>query len=75
MTATKLAKQPLFNAEDPLNDMAFITTYTGMADKRFYKQTGDRLFTKPVKPGRSSRRRRSEMEIWMQQRTADSRGA
>ncbi|HCC3327886.1 TPA: AlpA family phage regulatory protein [Salmonella enterica] len=36
---------------------------------------GDGLFPKPIKLGRSSRWRRSEVETWMQQRIADSRGA
>ncbi|EPE1530526.1 helix-turn-helix transcriptional regulator, partial [Citrobacter freundii] len=31
-------------------------------------------FPKPIKLGRSSRWRRSEVEAWMQQRVNDSRG-
>lgn len=64
-----------FCAEDPLIDMTFITTYTGMTDKWFYKLIKDGEFPKPIKLGRSSRWRRSEVETWMQQRIADSRGA
>ena len=45
----------LFCAENPLIDMTFITTYTGMTDKWFYKLIGDGLFPKPIKLGRSSR--------------------
>lgn len=62
-------------AEDQLIDMTFITTYTGMTDKWFYKLIGDGLFPKPIKLGRSSRWLRSEVETWMQQRITASRGA
>ena len=64
----------LLSAQDPLIDMTFITTFTGMTDKWFYKLIGDGLCPKPIKLGRSSRWRRSEVEAWMQQRIADSRG-
>lgn len=63
----------LFCAENPLIDMTFITTYTGMTDKWFYKLIGDGLFPKPIKLGRSSRWFKSEAETWMQQRIAQSR--
>ncbi|HEJ7994443.1 TPA: AlpA family transcriptional regulator [Serratia liquefaciens] len=65
----------LLCADDPLIDMTFITTCTGMTDKWFYKLIGDGLFPKPIKLGRSSRWRKSEVETWMQQRIAHSRGA
>ncbi|HAT3724451.1 TPA: AlpA family transcriptional regulator [Citrobacter koseri] len=74
-THTGITTQQLLRAEDPLIDMTFITTYTGMTDKWFYKLISDGLFPKPVKLGRSSRWFRSEVEAWMQQRIADSRGA
>ncbi|WP_320910425.1 AlpA family transcriptional regulator [Citrobacter farmeri] len=74
-THTGITTQQLLRAEDPLIDMMFITTYTGMTDKWFYKLISDGLFPKPVKLGRSSRWFRSEVEAWMQQRIADSRGA
>lgn len=64
----------LLSAEDPLIDMTFITTYTGMTDKWFYKLIGGGLFPKPIKLGRSSRWRRSDVEIWMRARIAHSRG-
>lgn len=64
----------LLSTQDPLIDMTFITTYTGMTDKWFYKLIQEGLFPKPIKLGRSSRWRRSEVETWMQQRIADSRG-
>ncbi|MGQ5761984.1 helix-turn-helix transcriptional regulator [Serratia sp. IR-2025] len=60
--------------EDQLVDMAFITGFTQLTDKWFYKliQLGE--FPKPIKLGRSSRWLQSEVEAWVQQRIADSRG-
>ncbi|HDS6407981.1 helix-turn-helix transcriptional regulator [Klebsiella variicola] len=63
----------ILSAEDPLIDMTFITTYTGMTDKWFYKLIQDGEFPKPIKLGRSSRWYKSEVETWMLQRIADSR--
>ncbi|MCI2402619.1 AlpA family transcriptional regulator [Serratia sp. PGPR-27] len=59
---------------DQLVDMAFITGFTQLTDKWFYKliQLGE--FPKPIKLGRSSRWLQSEVEAWLQQRIADSRG-
>ncbi|EPR3506138.1 AlpA family transcriptional regulator [Serratia marcescens] len=59
---------------DQLVDMAFITGFTQLTDKWFYKliQLGE--FPKPIKLGRSSRWLQSEVEAWVQQRIADSRG-
>ncbi|EAA8668152.1 AlpA family transcriptional regulator [Salmonella enterica] len=59
---------------DQLVDMAFITTYTEMTDKWFYKLISEGQFPKPIKLGRSSRWLKSEVEDWMKQRIADSRG-
>ncbi|HAT3905064.1 TPA: AlpA family transcriptional regulator [Citrobacter koseri] len=59
---------------DQLVDMIFITTYTEMTDKWFYKLISEGQFPKPIKLGRSSRWLKSEVEAWMQQRIADSRG-
>ena len=64
-TTHTVSTTTLLNADDPLIDMNFITAYTGMTDKSF---------PKPIKLGRSSRWRRSEVEAWMQQRVNDSRG-
>lgn len=69
------ATTTLLCADDPLINMMFITTCTGMTDKWFYKLMSEGLFPKPIKLGRSSRWRKSEVETWMQQRIADSRGA
>ncbi|HEM6741980.1 helix-turn-helix transcriptional regulator [Citrobacter braakii] len=59
---------------DQLVDMTFITTYTEMTDKWFYKLISEGQFPKPIKLGRSSRWLKSEVEAWMKQRIADSRG-
>ncbi len=58
---------------DQLVDMAFITGFTQLTDKWFYKliQLGE--FPKPIKLGRSSRWLQSEVEAWVQQRIAQSR--
>ncbi|CAI2456592.1 Predicted transcriptional regulator [Serratia proteamaculans] len=60
---------------DQLVDMAFITGFTQLTDKWFYKliQLGE--FPKPIKLGRSSRWLQSEVEAWVQQRITDSRGS
>ncbi|MGC0927613.1 AlpA family transcriptional regulator [Erwinia sp. ErVv1] len=62
-----------FQLNDELVDMVFITTYTKMTDKWFYKLISDGVFPKPIKLGRSSRWLKSEVETWMQQRIAQSR--
>lgn len=62
-----------FQLNDELVDMAFITTYTKMTDKWFYKLIQDGVFPKPIKLGRSSRWLKSEVETWMQQRITQSR--
>lgn len=58
---------------DQLVDMPFITNYTKMSDKWFYKLISDGVFPKPIKLGRSSRWLKSEVETWMQLRIAQSR--
>ncbi|MGL4460043.1 MAG: helix-turn-helix transcriptional regulator [Plesiomonas shigelloides] len=63
----------ILNIEDPLIDMIFITTFTGMTDKWFYKLISDGQFPKPIKLGRSSRWRKSEVENWMNERISISR--
>lgn len=44
------------------------------SDKGFYRLISEGHFPEPIKPGRSSRGYRSEVEQWMQQRTEESRG-
>ncbi|MGA4650092.1 helix-turn-helix transcriptional regulator [Citrobacter portucalensis] len=58
---------------DKMIDMAFITGFTGLSDKWFYKLIQEGLFPKPIKLGRSSRWLKSEVEEWVQKRIAESR--
>ncbi|HDF8569264.1 AlpA family phage regulatory protein [Enterobacter hormaechei] len=58
---------------DQLVDMAFITTYTGMTDKWFYKLISEGKFPKPIKLGRSSRWKESEVKEWLLERIEQSR--
>ncbi|EKK5411235.1 AlpA family transcriptional regulator [Enterobacter bugandensis] len=74
-TSTTPSAASLLNAEDSLIDMAYITKHTKMTDKWFYKLIQDGRFPKPIKLGRCSRWYKSEVESWVQQRIADSRGA
>ena len=66
------AATTLLNADDPLIDMHFITAYTNMTDKWFYKLIKEGRFPKPTKFGRSSRWRKSEVEAWLQVRIEES---
>ncbi|EFK2937985.1 AlpA family transcriptional regulator [Escherichia coli] len=59
--------------EDQLIDMAFITSLLQMTDKWIYKLIKDGSFPKPIKLGRSSRWRKSEVESWLQERVDQSR--
>lgn len=59
--------------DDQLVDMQFITRFTGLTDKWFYKLIKDGLFPKPIKLGRSSRWKHSEVETWLQARIDESR--
>ena len=59
--------------QDQFVDMAFMTEYTGLTDKWFYKLIKDGEFPKPIKLGRSSRWMQSEVEAWVQQRIGQSR--
>ncbi len=47
----------LLRADDPLIDMNYITSFTGMTDKWFYKLISEGHFPKPIKLGRSSLKR------------------
>ncbi|CNL00316.1 helix-turn-helix transcriptional regulator [Yersinia kristensenii] len=58
---------------DQLVTMMFITQFTGLTDKWFYKLIKDGDFPKPIKLGRSSRWLQSEVEAWLQKRIAQSR--
>lgn len=59
--------------EDQFIDMAFITKLLQMTDKWVYKLIKDGMFPKPIKLGRSSRWRQSEVETWLQERINQSR--
>lgn len=65
--------QQSYLTNDKMVDMAFITSFTGLTDKWFYKLIKDGQFPKPIKLGRSSRWMQSEVEAWVQQRITDSR--
>lgn len=59
---------------DALVDMKFITQYTGLTDKWFYKLIQEGKFPKPIKLGRSSRWFKSEVEQWLNEQIIGSRG-
>ncbi|MGG9847898.1 helix-turn-helix transcriptional regulator [Klebsiella pneumoniae] len=59
---------------DQLVDMTFITGYTNMTDKWFYRLISENTFPAPIKLGRSSRWLKSEVEKWMLDRIQASRG-
>lgn len=58
---------------DQMVDMAFITRFTNMSDKWFYKQIQEGKFPKPIKMGRSSRWLESEVVMWFKERINKSR--
>ncbi|AZP43909.1 AlpA family transcriptional regulator [Rahnella aquatilis] len=58
---------------DKLVDMVFITQFTGLTDKWFYKLISEKKFPKPIKLGRSSRWRESEVHQWLTERINESR--
>ena len=58
---------------DKMVDMKFITEFTGLTDKWFYKLISEGKFPKPIKLGRSSRWLQSEVEVWLQQHIDKSR--
>ena len=66
---TTTAPSPL---DAPLVDMKFITKFTGLTDKWFYKQIQEGKFPKPIKLGRSSRWLKSQVEAWLQARIDES---
>lgn len=70
MTQTTNASSIL---NDQFVDMKFITRFTGLTDKWFYKMIQEGEFPKPIKLGRSSRWLQSEVEEWVGKRIAESR--
>lgn len=59
--------------EDEFIDMKFITRFTGLSDKWFYKLIQEGVFPKPIKMGRASRWLKSDLEEWLQAKINDSR--
>ena len=57
---------------DQLVDMIFITTFCGVSGKWIYRQIQLGHFPGPIKLGRSSRWRKSEIEEWMISRITTS---
>ncbi|MDH4867569.1 MULTISPECIES: helix-turn-helix transcriptional regulator [Alcaligenes] len=66
---------PFTLIEDQFVDMTFMTQYTGLTDKWFYKLIQEGKFPRPVKFGRSSRWLKSELEAWIHERIQESRAA
>lgn len=60
--------------DDKMVDMVFITEFTGLSDKWFYKLIKDGKFPKPIKLGRASRWLKSELVAWLEERIVSSRG-
>ncbi|WP_323159261.1 helix-turn-helix transcriptional regulator [Pseudomonas marginalis] len=60
--------------DDQLVDIKFITEFTGLTDKWFYKLIKEGEFPKPIKLGRSSRGFKSEVEQWLKERINSSKG-
>ncbi|KHS84631.1 AlpA family phage regulatory protein [Pectobacterium carotovorum subsp. carotovorum] len=58
---------------DKFVDMTFITSFTGMTDKWFYKLMQEGKFPHPVKFGRSSRWLESEVIAWFEEQLVKSR--
>ena len=58
---------------DKLVDMVFITEFTGLSDKWFYKLISEGKFPKPIRLGRSSRWKESELKEWLYERIEQSR--
>ncbi|EDU61064.1 MULTISPECIES: helix-turn-helix transcriptional regulator [Providencia] len=59
--------------DDQLVDIKFITEFTGLTDKWFYKLIKEGEFPKPIKLGRSSRWFKSEIEQWLKERINSSK--
>ena len=59
--------------DDQFVGMDFITQFTGLTDKWFYKLIQENKFPKPIKFGRSSRWLKSEVASWVQERIQSSR--
>jgi predicted DNA-binding transcriptional regulator AlpA len=67
------ASVPVSLLSDQMVDMKFITAFTGLTDKWFYKLIKEKKFPKPIKLGRASRWFKSEVEKWLKERIEESR--
>lgn len=65
--------QPTSLLDGELIDMKFITQFTKLTDKWFYKLIKDGQFPKPIKLGRSSRWYKHEVETWLKEKITKSR--
>ncbi|HEK1094955.1 TPA: AlpA family phage regulatory protein [Proteus mirabilis] len=68
-----MSTQPTSLLDGELIDMKFITRFTKLTDKWFYKLIKDGQFPKPIKLGRSSRWYKHEVETWLKEQIAKSR--
>ncbi|WP_225761504.1 AlpA family transcriptional regulator [Citrobacter sp. Marseille-Q3906] len=60
---------------DMLVDMVFLTTLLKVSDKWIYQLVKNKRFPAPIKLGRCSRWRKSEVEAWLQEKIdASGRG-
>ncbi|EFA4493746.1 hypothetical protein PTU37_004098 [Escherichia coli] len=57
MLTTTSHDSVLLRADDPLIEMSYITSFTGMTDKWFCTLISEGHFPKPIKLGRSSMKR------------------
>ncbi|EPG5002899.1 MULTISPECIES: helix-turn-helix transcriptional regulator [Enterobacteriaceae] len=57
-----------YSHDDPLVDMKYMVSNSGLTNKFFYAQIKKGLFPSPIKLGRSSRWKLSEYEQWIEQR-------
>ncbi|MCH0769509.1 AlpA family phage regulatory protein [Klebsiella pneumoniae] len=54
--------------DDILLSMKDITAHSGLSDKHYYSLIARGLFPRPLKIGRSSRWRKSDYEVWLNER-------
>lgn len=54
--------------DDILLSMKDITAHSGLSDKHYYSLINRGLFPRPLKIGRSSRWRKNDYEMWLNER-------
>ena len=67
------ASAPVSLLSDQMVDMKFITAFTGLTDKWFYKLLIRRRSLKPIKLGRASRWFLKRGGKWLKERIEESR--